>query len=415
VTGSKADETKYSIEKEIDTKELIEALGRIRTNNDTLQSSFANASITNRSITTSNENKRLSKNNKDTSNLSGLNDSSLSYPKDIKRQRLDKDDDKDNSNAKTKSINDDQDDEEFEEKNEENEKMKEIDGRENEDLNDVEDVTKENDQEDEDDEEAVLAAIENFSKSGKANISMPQKERATETPQILTPCNPRLKELRQTGISLLGSSPKGNENENKNQTANSNNDINNTPIWMKKNQDPLSYKPNLGWGTEMANFTTPQAVKDRHPNLTLPPKPETPLEILFAEGIRNAHKNSQLPGFFEKPYSPGFSNDYSFEKTPNTEKRNRLGRVLENTSLEPKLSTELTNSQVAKNDLEQSKKILKDVKIYLCKKLIKQQSDVYAICEELGAELLWAYDKTVTHFIYSGKLTDTYKELRVAM
>jgi len=48
------------------------------------------------------------------------------------------------------------------------------------------------------------------------------------------------------------------------------------------------------------------------------------------------------------------------------------------------------------------------------RKLVKEQTQLGQIAQALGAEFLWTYDDTCTHFIYAGKLTDTNKELKVA-
>ncbi len=58
--------------------------------------------------------------------------------------------------------------------------------------------------------------------------------------------------------------------------------------------------------------------------------------------------------------------------------------------------------------------VLKNVKIYVSRKLIKQQTELYQIANSLGAEFIFKYDNSCTHFIYTGKLTDTNKELKVA-
>ena len=59
-------------------------------------------------------------------------------------------------------------------------------------------------------------------------------------------------------------------------------------------------------------------------------------------------------------------------------------------------------------------KVLKNVRIYVSRKLVKQQTELYEQAILLGAEFLWNYDESSTHFIYSGKLTDTNKELKIA-
>ena len=304
VTGNKGDETKYAIEKEIDNKELIDALALIRKSNETLKSnsSFANASITNRSMTASNVNnssKRLSKkNDKDSSNMSGLNDSSLSYPNESKRQRLENDDEtthhtsnntpnankndrinniaagnnignqlKKMSKSGTKETDDDE-EEDYDEQKREDTKNEDDD-----DIEDVEDFEVEaNNSVGEDDltDSRVLAALKEnqdpFSKSNKANLSIAQK--TTATPQFLTPCNPRLKELRHTASASSKSTPKENENESGGESFQ-------TPIWMKPN-DPFTYRPQLST-KNIDDFTTPQAVKDRNPvNVFFPISPHLP-------------------------------------------------------------------------------------------------------------------------------------------
>jgi hypothetical protein len=59
-------------------------------------------------------------------------------------------------------------------------------------------------------------------------------------------------------------------------------------------------------------------------------------------------------------------------------------------------------------------RILKNVKVYVSKKLVKQQSVLCPIVESLGGDFSWTYNSNCTHYIYSGKLNDNNKELKQA-
>ncbi|XP_070547179.1 DNA topoisomerase 2-binding protein 1-like isoform X2 [Ptychodera flava] len=58
--------------------------------------------------------------------------------------------------------------------------------------------------------------------------------------------------------------------------------------------------------------------------------------------------------------------------------------------------------------------VLNGVIICVSKKVSKQQSEYNNLAESLGAEYIWTYDKTCTHFIYKGRNNDNSKEYKLA-
>ncbi|XP_042237542.1 DNA topoisomerase 2-binding protein 1-like isoform X2 [Homarus americanus] len=57
---------------------------------------------------------------------------------------------------------------------------------------------------------------------------------------------------------------------------------------------------------------------------------------------------------------------------------------------------------------------LAGVIVCTARKLQDQQSDLYEAVEKLGGDYRWAYDHTVTHFIFQGRSNDTNKDFRLA-
>jgi hypothetical protein len=249
-------------------------------------------------------------------------------------------------------------------------------------------------------EENVLTSIEN-------NVKLNKKQNETKDfkspdPIVATSafgaCNPRLKELKQSATTPLQKTP------------NENTSILKTPIWLKSADQSIDTSFKVGFDFE-TNFVTPKF----NTNKTRPKKVETPLEKIYADGVRGMMETSREgSGFEEKFQSPAY--EYSFTKgTP--EHRYRLDfKQNENQKLSAKPSAELilNSQQYTENDAKKGKQILKNVRVYVSKKLIKKQSEIYQIAEELGADFLWAYDESCTHFIYSGKLTDPNRELKFA-
>ncbi|XP_054711049.1 DNA topoisomerase 2-binding protein 1-like [Uloborus diversus] len=63
---------------------------------------------------------------------------------------------------------------------------------------------------------------------------------------------------------------------------------------------------------------------------------------------------------------------------------------------------------------ENVEKVLCGVVLCVARKLCYLQSEINEIVASLGGDYLWSYDKTCTHFVFSGKPNDTTKEFREA-
>jgi hypothetical protein len=179
-------------------------------------------------------------------------------------------------------------------------------------------------------------------------------------------------------------------------------------------------------------FRTPEAEESGRQKLKNQVKLfETPLDELFTNSIRIAHENCKKPSFYVNVCSPGF--EYSFDKSLNQEKNDQSMNTNQNMNDFMKSEAFLmknsadtmhrglsdpngNNEQLTATQSEQKKMqfVLKNTRIYVSRKLVKQQTDLFKIAESLGAHFLCIYDESCTHFIYSGKLSDNNKELKIA-
>ncbi len=65
--------------------------------------------------------------------------------------------------------------------------------------------------------------------------------------------------------------------------------------------------------------------------------------------------------------------------------------------------------------MKHARQILRNVNVYVSKKLCRAQGELSKIVEYLGGEYSWTYNQaTCTHFIYQGFLSDNNKELNAA-
>jgi hypothetical protein len=65
--------------------------------------------------------------------------------------------------------------------------------------------------------------------------------------------------------------------------------------------------------------------------------------------------------------------------------------------------------------IKHTRQVLRNVNVYVSKKLCKAQGELSKLVELLGGEYSWTYSAaTCTHFIYQGKLCDVNKELAAA-
>ncbi|CAF0961216.1 unnamed protein product [Brachionus calyciflorus] len=229
------------------------------------------------------------------------------------------------------------------------------------------------------DSDLVLAAIENSAKFKVPN----QFETASN---FQTPQNPRLKELRRSEVIAQPVTPVSENNKYS------------TPVWMKPDngkQTEFKFK-NLDCDKALEMLKTPDAFNT---SKFKSKKPETPLCELFTNAIHIAAEKSKNPEYWANCYeSPAF--EYSFQ---------RAKRENENY---------LRNQDHDQSDYIQPTarhKILRNCKVYVSRKLVKIQSDLYKIVDSLGGDFSWTYNQDITHFIYSGDINDNVKELKTAI
>lgn len=354
VMGMKADESKYCTEnQELIQKDLVEALAKIRKQNEEMctNSSYGNTTKANN---VSMSRSMLASNRQDLSMAEhNPNDSSLTCHNESKKPRLDERDMEQDDYVQEESRNVSQ------------------RGRM---LNDS-------------DADLVLAAIENSAKFKKPS----------ETSTFLTPCNPRLKELRRTE-QLQPISPSAYENNTSKFS---------TPIWMK----PESARPagfefkfkGLDCDRAIEMLKTPDAYNTNRIKKDLK-KPETPLCELFSNAIHIASERSKNPEYWANCYESPAGFEYSFQRKQREKEQEEIDQDA--------ASDEYIQPTPA--HLKQTKQVLRNCKVYVSRKLAKCQAELYTIVDQLGGDFSWTYNQNCTHFIYSGKLSDNVKELKIA-
>lgn len=225
--------------------------------------------------------------------------------------------------------------------------------------------------------------------------------------------NPRLKELKQSEANISQvSTPKTAAN-----TSASANKGYLTPLFMKSPNDPRwknfegCLNPNIDIDKLMELMNTP--------NPTGGP-PQTPIHELFVKSLRQACINAREPGFYD------YTSDspevfYTFERDKHGERLNDLaaneeaaGNVNFNGINAGHGDDDDDDIPPTPLDVKHLKELLKNVKVYVSKKLAKNQTELSTIVESLGGDFMWIYNQTCTHFIYTGKISDNNKELRVA-
>lgn len=182
-----------------------------------------------------------------------------------------------------------------------------------------------------------------------------------------------------------------------------------TPNWMKPKKDGenLIQNPVIDYEKAIQNFQTPELKRQTKKAQALTNNGNnTPLDQLFTKAINVAYANSQIPNFYKKYDSPEVF-EYSFDKSYN----NKNSKASDSISLADDENDRITPTPC---DVKKAQQTLKNTRIFVSRKLVKQQTEIYQVAECLGAEFLWTYNETCTHFIYAGKLSDTNKELKTA-
>ncbi len=384
--GSRIPEEHYSIEKQhVNRAELIENLAAMRRYRDEQSTTFNTTAR--RSLNRTNTNNTTLNNNEksldetvpvDNQDQKNMNDSSLSYPNETKKPRLDKNDISEDDNMNPNDT----------------------------------------------DDQVLLEALKNTDNQ----LNQPSNFAARKS-TIQTPLNPRLQEIkRQSYFSPNGAGQIGNsspEISNKNPSQQQQQVVT-TPQWIKPNDPKQStnseFRLNVDYDKVAEYFRTPEAVNS---NTRLKNKnQETPLDELFTSSIKIACENSKKPSFYANYYqSPAI--EYSFERKSKTAFQDESNR--NDLQFSNQQSTNLKHSKAFfTNDehdkiqptpahLKQKKQILKNKNIYVSKKLLKYQAELFHLVEYLGGDFSWTYNHLCTHFIYTGYLTDNNKELRMAL
>ncbi len=216
-----------------------------------------------------------------------------------------------------------------------------------------------------------------------------------------TPLNPRLQQIKQTEAAPSSYSTPDNSSLTGGDWE--------TPLWLKSPNDPK--RKNFVFALNL----NPDFDRNIHliqtPNPMDPSKPLTPLNEVVIRTFKQAALNAQIPGYYDcSSDSPVYLYDHEVKKLE-AERQNKLN-----------LNENQNTDDVDENDIpsatpfevKEMKEILKNTNVYISKKLAKSQSELNTIVELLGGDFMWIYNKTCTHLVYSGKLTDNNKELRLA-
>ncbi|XP_077996567.1 DNA topoisomerase 2-binding protein 1-A-like [Glandiceps talaboti] len=95
---------------------------------------------------------------------------------------------------------------------------------------------------------------------------------------------------------------------------------------------------------------------------------------------------------------------------------NQMQKAVERTGNGPQEDASRSASNITDDEevffKKEEKGVLDGVVICVSKKLSKQQSDYNTMATGLGAEYIWTYDNSCTHFIYKGRNNDSSKEYR---
>jgi hypothetical protein len=378
--GVKADEAKFELTETKKTfADLIEALNRMRKSDDNTQSSCSDSarppSSANKTASSETSFAQFCHNQDNGDELpdqANPNDLSLSFHNESKKPRLDGT--RDNLNSDSEDRNND-------------------------------------------DNDLMLAAMENSAKGKNLN--------ALNT--LLTPkanfnvlCNPRLKEIKKHE-SFYSPAPQSPTEASKYAVK--------TPLWMKPDDYKGDHRLNYDLEAALECLRTP----DVAPNLRSRHKlgQETPLDELFSNAIRLATEKVKNGTHGANGYeSPEIH--YSFESNENLKRRLGIKDAMNyfneieasprqqdranalSTANHRAVEEPVSHDRAPASSTQPVKRILRGVKVYVCKNLLKDQVDLYQIVESLGGDFSWTYSEDCTHFIYNGKLSDANKELKVA-
>ena len=216
--------------------------------------------------------------------------------------------------------------------------------------------------------------------------------------------NPRLQQIKQTEANVPS-----NYSTPENSSYSSNWE---TPLWLKSPSDPkrknFEFKINLN-----PDFDRNVLLK-YSPNPMDPSNPLTPLNEVVVRTFKQFALNAQIPGYYDcSSDSPVYEYDHEVKRKEAAENQRKIDLISENIENNED-SDENDVPSATPYEVKEMKEILKNTNVYISKKLAKSQSELNTIVELLGGDFMWIYNKTCTHLVYTGKLTDNNKELRSA-
>ena len=225
------------------------------------------------------------------------------------------------------------------------------------------------------------------------------------------PCNPRLQHLKQTDLQTTTGPNNGTP---QNSSLNYGNEPNwQTPLWLKSPNDPkvknFECRLNVNVNVDEVMYLL------RSPDPAGGP-PLTPLHEVVIRSFKQANANAKIPGFYD------YSSDspvvlYDFEKKKKQEEadQEQINGINSEMANQNKFYDDEDDIPSATPlEVKEMKEILKNVKVYVSKKLAKSQAELNSLVESLGGDFIWIYNNSCTHVVYNGKLNDNNKELRVA-
>jgi hypothetical protein len=220
-------------------------------------------------------------------------------------------------------------------------------------------------------------------------------------------------------------SPKNNKSKNNDVSNNSNNSINSTtsipnsrgvltPVWMKPAGTIFDQEPKLNFNFNfeeaMNFFDTSHTLleKNRKSLINKDKENEIPLDVLFSQAIKIANENIQKPGFLDNCFQTPIRK-YSIEGKIKKNYRNLIKDYDDSIEMNIDKCDNI-------DEFYQVKTILKNVVVYVSRKLLHSQTKLYHKVDCLGGDFIWQSKDIhqATHFIYDGHLNDQDSELEIA-
>ncbi len=188
------------------------------------------------------------------------------------------------------------------------------------------------------------------------------------------PCNKRLVELKRPDAAQSTTS----ENNNSSNCTSQNSSVHEsdfpTPVWLKNREERKNFEYRLNVDADyiqsyLASIETP----------TKPGEiPQTPIQEVFTKNMAKLAENMKKPGFYH--------DDHDSPQVMLSHDRERLKYRSNEDARANTEADDDDNDLISATPLElkEMKTILKDVKVFVTKKLIKNQVELNAIIESLG-------------------------------